>query len=187
LKLKRFIVPGVVAGLIASALTMPIGADDGVITTTVTPLVLSVSVNQTSIDYGSVPLSADDNSRSVKQSPAIQFTNNGSVPSKLLIRGSDATTTASGHSTWILDCDPSARGEVGLNKYAHRFDRPSGTTYDFVGGGEALCSSPAESKELMPTLGAGDSDEFKLEWNMPTASTGYSPRSSTVTVIAVSP
>jgi hypothetical protein len=185
LKLKRFIVPGVVAGLIASALTMPIGADDGVITTTVTPLVLSVSVNNTEVDYGALPLSIDNSSRSKKVSnEEITATNNGSVTSNLYLRGSDATSAVPDNTTWTLDCTGGMHGTIGTNRYAHRFDTG---TYDFDGGGEPLCSDPAAQKLLQSGVTTGGNALFKLQMNMPSDSTGYATRSSTVTVVAVMP
>ena len=184
MKIKRLIVPGVVAGLLAMGLTMPIGADNS-ITTTVTPLVLSVSVDQTSVQYGSLPLSPDNIDRSVGLSQVINATNHSSVTANLQIKGSDATPTDGNDSTWTLDCSPATTGTVGTDQYVHRF--ALGGSYDFVSNGKAMC--PVAYTALASGLeanGAGMID-FKLQMNMPIASDGYSQRSSTVTVIAVAP
>jgi len=184
LNLKRLIVPGLAAGAIAVALTMPIGADDGVVTTTVTPLVLSVSVDETSVSYGALPLSTAVDSRSKGVSQEITASNNGSITSNIRIRGSDATSGVVGNTTWTLDCTGDMHGTIGANRFAHRFDTPA---YDFDGGGQPLCSGVNDSKLLQAGLAVSGQAPFKLQMNMPTSSTGYAERSSTVTVIAVAP
>lgn len=185
MKLKRFIVPGVVAGLIATGLTMPIGADDGVIQTTVTPLVLSVNVNQTSIDYGSLEYSAADNDRETAESGTISATNKSSVLADLRIKGSDATSATAGHSTWVLNCSPDGvMGTVAVDQYVHRF-AAGGTT--FAGSAPALCKTT--TKLLFEDVAPDGAIDFDLQWNMPLQNTtgGNSARTSTVTVIAVLP
>jgi hypothetical protein len=181
LNLKRLIVPGIAAGAIAVALTMPIGADDGEISTTITPLVISVSVSPDTVNYGTAPMSAADNSRSTKESPTITVTNTGSVPIHVDLRGSDAEPDVNGQATWTLNCEPIGLGVVGTNQFVHKFGL--GATPDFNGSGiNTLCSD--SNKRLQSNLALNGQSQFMLQFAMPTASTGLGPRSSSVTVVA---
>ena len=180
MNLKRLIVPGIVAGAIAVALTMPIGAEDN-ITTTVTPLVLSVNVTPGSFDYGELEFSQDNSTRSKASSDSFTVMNTGSVASDIEIRGSDATPEVITETTWEMDCSPAGQGTVAANQFVHRF--AFGDSPDFGGGGAALCDEA--NKVLATDVIVGGSFGFGLEMNMPTSSTGLSERSTTVTVIAV--
>jgi len=179
LKLKHLFVPAV-AGLIAAALTMPIGADDEIVTT-VTPLVLSVNVTPGSFDYEELEFSQDDSTRSKAESDIFTVTNTGSVSSDIEVRGSDATPEVLTEATWEMDCSPAGLGTVAANQFVHRF--AFGDSPNFSGGGTALCDD--SNKNLATDVIVGGSFGFGLEMNMPTSSTGLSERSTTVTVIAI--
>ena len=181
MNLKRLIVPSIIAGAIAVALTMPIGADDS-ISVSVTPLVLSVTADVESINYGTMPYSAADNSRSTKASPLVTVTNNGSVASHIDLRGANATADVGGQDNWTLSCDPPGLGVVAQNQFVHKFGQ--GDVSDWNGGGiNTLCSGTA--KRLASNVQSSNAATFKLEFAMPTSSSGFGARSSAVTVIAV--
>jgi hypothetical protein len=183
LNFKRFIVPGVVAGLIAVVLTMPVGADDS-IAVSVTPLVLSVSASPDTVNYGTMPYSAANDSRSTKESAAITVTNNGSVPTHIDLRGANADALVDGQDDWTLRCDPNGLGTVGNNQFVHKFG--AGSTVDFNGSGIfTLCSD--SSKRLASNVALAGEAMFVLQFAMPTGTNGFGPRSSSVTVIAVAP
>jgi hypothetical protein len=189
LNLKRLIVPGIAAGAIAVAMTVPITAEDGVITTTVTPLVLSVSVDEESVNYGSLEFSAANDDRETALSQMITATNDSSVIADLRIRGSDASPANTTHSTWQLNCAPGETGTIDIDQYVHRF--ALGPTYNFfdTNTSESLCDSgSALLQSGLAASGAGQID-FKLQWSMPLENPtgGYSARSSNVTIIAVTP
>jgi hypothetical protein len=183
LNLKRLIVPGVVAGAIAVALTMPIGADDN-ISVSVTPLVLSVSANIETVDYGTLPYSPANDDRSTDESSAITVTNNGSVPTHIDLRGANAEALVDGQDDWTLSCDPNGLGTVGNNLFVHKFG--AGSSVDFNGSGIfTLCSD--SSKRLASNVALAGEAMFVLQFAMPTGTNGFGPRSSSVTVIAVAP
>ena len=165
--------------VLGGALTLPVLADSNSVSVSVTPMVVAVNVNPTSIDYGSLALSAADDARSTAVSPQIGVFNTGSVIADFKVRGSNATPSIGGQTTWTLDCTGTT-GVVGANKYALRFS--TANPADFIGGGDTLC--PSSDKTLATSAAVGGETDVKFQMNMPTGSTGYSSRSSTITVIA---
>ncbi|HEX5369594.1 MAG TPA: hypothetical protein VFY10_09295 [Dehalococcoidia bacterium] len=163
---------------IAGVLTLPALADSNTVSVSVTPMVVAVNVSPTSIDYGTLALSAADDSRMTAVSGNVAVKNTGSVAADFKIRGSDATPLNPNDATWTLDCS-SSTGLVGLNRYVHRFS--TSNPADFVGGGNTLCSDKDTMLSAnIPVVGETD---VTFQMNMPTDSTGYSARSSTVTVV----
>jgi hypothetical protein len=162
---------------------MPIGADDS-ISVIVTPLVLSVTADVETVNYGTLPYSTDNSSRSTEESPLITVTNNGSVASHIELRGANATAQVGGQDNWTLSCDPSGLGVVAQNQFVHKFG--AGNVGDWNAGGIAtLCSDSTKrlASNVIPTRNA----DFTLQFAMPTGTNGFGPRSSSVTVIAVAP
>ena len=181
MNLKRLLVPGVGAGIMAVALTMPIGADDS-ISVSVTPLVLSVSADVDTVNYGTLAYSTDNSSRSTEESPLITVTNNGSVASHIDLRGANATAQVNGQDNWTLSCDPNGLGTVAMNQFVHKFG--AGAVGDFNGSGIfTLCSD--SSKRLASAVDPQGNADFTLQFAMPTGTNGFGPRASSVTVIAV--
>jgi hypothetical protein len=176
--LKRLAVLGIAVAAIAGVLTLPALAD-GTVTATVTPLVVSVTVDTPTFDYGTMPLSAADNTRSKKESSVITATNNGSGPEDFALKGSDATPAVGTEATWTLSC--TSGGTVDNNQFVHRYS--TGNPPDFVGGSAPLCSGSAQNIATNVAATTGSSS-FGLQMNMPTGTTGYSQRSTTVTVVA---
>jgi hypothetical protein len=177
-----FAVGLIVAGLLVAMALPAFSQSPGSIDVLVTPEVLSVSLGLTDIDYDSLPMSASDGTRSVASSPAISVTNTGSVTADLMIQGSDAQPSNQADATWTLSCDPSDLGTVAQDQFVHRFVL---SPNDFnSSSAKALCpDSPQDlASNLAPQTGSVD---FRLQINMPTSTTGYSQRTSTVTVTAM--
>ena len=150
------------------------GADTAPVSATVTPKNISVSVSPTSVNYGILALSTSNASRTTATSSTFTATNNGNVTEKFDIRGTNAT----GDVTWTLNYDPANTGTVGANQYVHRYDE--GSTFT---DGEAKALSTSYLT-LKTGVGTGSNAQFVLEMNMPTGTTGYGEKSSTVTVLA---
>jgi hypothetical protein len=164
---------------LGTLLYLPAGADGDQVTADVTPLVLSVQMTgPTAINYGALPLSIADDTRTQAISPTLSVKNTGSVQADLMIHGSDATNGID--TDWLLDCSDSTRGVVGSNQFAHRFE--TGSLSDATA--QALCSG--SDKLLTANVAVGGETQFELQMNMPTASTGYGLRTTSVTVVAVS-
>jgi hypothetical protein len=175
---KKFVLGFLALIALGMALILPATADDEV-SATVTPLVLAVNVSPTSTDYGALALSPADNSRVQGVSDLIMATNTGSVTSDFMIRGSDALPTVGTDTTWTINCSPAVRGTVGANQFVHRFQV---APLDDVNA-QALCS--ALDKTLFSDVAPLGQIPFELQMNMPTTTTGFSERTTTVTVIAV--
>jgi len=171
-----------VFGLFAASSLPAFSQSPGTVDAKVTPLVLSVNLSQASVDYGSMPLSLDDGTRTIAASTAIGVTNTGSVTANLMIRGSDAEPANGADATWTLSCDPPEQGTVAQDQFAHRFVKTPG---DFTSA-QALCS---DSDKTLATdvVALTGSIDFRLQMNMPTASTGFSQRTTSVVVTAVQP
>ena len=163
---------------LAGGLTLPVIADSNTVNVSVTPMVVAVNVSPTSIDYGTLALSAADDTRTTAVSNQVAVSNTGSVAADFKIHGSNATPSNGVDATWTLDCT-STTGVVGTNKYAHRFS--TANPADFIGGGDTLC--PSTDKTLATNIPSGGESDVKFQMNMPTGSTGYSARSSTITVV----
>jgi hypothetical protein len=138
-----------------------------------------VNINETELDYGTLNLSTSDAIRTTALTGAglLSVSNTGNSPARLMIGGTDATSN--GSPAWTLNCSPDTTGTVGLDQYVHRFVKPGGNLVD----AEALCSDL--DKELAASVAVGASVEFRLQLNMPTGTTGFGQRSSTVTITAV--
>ena len=162
---------------IAGGLVLPVLADSNTVSVSVTPMVVAVNVNPTTIDYGSLALSAADDTRTTAISSQIAVTNTGSVAADFKVHGSNATSS-NGGTTWTLDCS-SATGVVGTNKYVHRFS--TANPADFIAGGDTLC--PGTDKTLATNVATAGETDVKFQMNMPTGSTGYGARTSTITVV----
>jgi hypothetical protein len=181
--MKKLVLISALVAALSAILIPPAFSEEDSLDAKVTPLVLSVSLSEDLVDYGSLALSPADDDRSSKASQSINVTNTGSVSIDLVIEGTNASSTVAGNSPWTLNCTPSDRGTVAANQFAHRF--LVGASTDWVGG-QALCAASTKplASGLAPTTGMID---FKLQMNMPTSSTGYAERTTTVVVTAVQP
>jgi hypothetical protein len=179
---KQFVLVLVISAALSAGLALPaLSQNTDTLEVMVSPqVVLSVSIEQANVSHGSLPLSPSDGNRSTNASPTLKVTNGGNAPANLLIRGSDATTTSG--NTWTLSCLPDgALGTVALDQYAYRYF----VLPDTIANAQAMCS--ASDKTLASSVAAGTFVEFRLQMNMPTATTGFGERTSTVTITAVQP
>jgi hypothetical protein len=177
-----------VAFALLAALSLPALADQtATVTATVTPnVVKSVSLDVTSVAYGTLNTSASDNNRTTALSSVITATNNGNTIEDLYIRGTDATAAVQNDSNWTLHCDPldsDIDGTVGLNQYVHRFY--VGTTFTHADA-RTICTI-SDQKKIANDIAVLGTVSFILQLNMPTATTGFSQRTMTVTVMATDP
>ncbi len=138
------------------------GFADNVISVTVTPATVGVTVNPTSVAYG---LLAYD---TVSGAQSITATNTGTSAANLQIQGAVASDGAT--STWTL---ASSRGE---NQYTHEFN--DGTNWGFL---------TTSAQTLKNGVAAGGTADFQLRLGMPTSSGSTAQHSTTVTVIATMP
>lgn len=176
--MKRLLLSLLAVCALGFALLLPATADNHQVDAVVTPLVLAVNVSPTSIDYGALALSTDDNTRTQAVSETITATNAGSVNADLNIRGSDAVDPNAVDPAWTLDCSDATRGVVGANQFAHRFKV---LPFDDATA-QALCSD--SDNTLAPGVAPEGTTQFALQMNMPTDTTGFSQRSTTVTIVA---
>jgi hypothetical protein len=164
---------------VLALLTAPALADN-VVSATVTPGVVSVSVNPTNVDYGVLTLSESDLTRTTKLSSDVGATftaTAGTLPIDLFITGAHATAT--GEPNWSLISSPSDIGAVAINQYVHRVDE--GATFN-SSQAFALSTSPIALAADVPASG---SKQFVLQMNMPTTgSNANGVRSTTVTLTA---
>jgi hypothetical protein len=181
--MKKLVLIPVLVATLSAVLILPAFSEEDSLEAKVTPLVLAVSLSEDLINYGPMPLSTDNDTRTQKASASINVANTGSVPAEFVIEGTDATSAVAGNSPWTLNCSPSGLGTVGANQFAHRFVVGLG---DWASQGQALCSG-ANSKLLWADMPVGGMIDFKLQMNMPTSSTGYGERTTQVIVTAMQP
>ena len=167
--------------LIAASVLPVFAQNTGVVTATVTPQLISVSVSPGSVAYGIMALSASDASRTVKLSGTITATNNGNVAENFNIKGSDAT---GGSTPWTLSDTPPDVGAVGANTYVHDFDNTTGGS--FVEAEDKSLNSNTYKALATNVAATSGTANLELQMNMPTSSTDASAqKSTTVTVLAV--
>ena len=181
---KLALISVLVAALFGVLATTIHSEDSDSLDVKVVPLVVAVRIpaEDSLVDFGAMALSVDNDNRTSDESSGLNVFNDGSVAVDLLIQGSNAVTTTGGHSNWTLDCSDPLRGAVGVNQFALRY--APGMEPDWAQVGKSLCSS--EGKTLATGIQAGGGQaQFELEMNMPTGTTGYSERTSTVTITAI--
>ena len=134
------------------------------VSATVTPAVLSVTATPTSVDYGTVELSATN----VTPTPLFfTATNNGSITENINIRGADT-------ANWTLE------NAVGANQYVHKAsnDNFAIQTITLVTPGSTL---------LKASVAVNGTVTVSLKLDAPTSSTTAATQTAVVTVIAVAP
>ncbi len=165
MKVVKKLIAGVALMLVVGMILSPavFAAGEATVTCTVTPELISVTVNPTGVDYGILGNSAN------ATSGVITATNNGNVAEDFDIRGANAT---SGTDTWTL------AGSVGADQYMHEFGLGSSpsTFTALATSGQDLANNIAAS------VGTQD---FKLKIWTPSSSTGSGQYNTDVTVLAV--
>jgi len=157
--------------IIAIGLTM-IGLDSkaattGNVTATVTAQNVSVSLNQTSFNYGTIALSSSSSTVPLFGGAGIIATNEGNVNSDLTISGADTPG-------WTLG------GTAGADTYVHMFCNETSSD----------CSNPTTNYTALTTgqaslatdLAASGAQAFQLHIKTPTSTSYYNEQSALVTL-----
>lgn len=169
---------GILSLVLALAAPALAATEEGV-TATVTPQLVSVTVDVSSVGYGTQNLSTTDNKPT--GDPEITATNNGNVAENFTIKGDDAT--ASG-STWTLSTT------AGASAYVHKYNADTGGTYPDLSSvaldktGKSLSTGVSGGTSCTTTCTGGGSEAFKLRMDTPTSTSSFAEHSTTVTVVA---
>ena len=159
---------------LAALLYLPVGADDnGVVAVSVTPKLISITVDPGSVDYQTVEINFNDARPSP---PGFTVTNIGTVPVDLYIRGDD-TRNADNSLGWTLGSGPD------IETYVHRFSTNSDPD---LANFAPLTKSPQiflQNVSPMTTPGSGEVD-LRLSLATPTETDNLGPQTTTVTVLA---
>jgi len=165
--MKFLIASILIVGLVGMGVGVAVqGADTAPVAATVTPELISVTVDVSSVAYGIVPLSQVD----VAPSPdsVITPTNASNVTVKLDIRGAGSTN-------WTL----SDTG-VGADTFMHKFGLWTDPTL-----GALTALHPTTYKALTASVAPGaPGDDFKLRISTPSTTANYGEQSTSVTVLA---
>jgi len=170
--MNKLIASIAVFGLLAFVALPVIAAGEEVVTATVTPEIVSLTVDTPTVAYGTLALSPSDASRTTAESGVIVVTNNGTVNEDFDIKG---TSTAN----WTLNSSPADTGTVATDQFVHRFDADA----TFTDGTASALSTSNQALGGGNVAPAGTQD-FVLQMNMPTASTVSTEQSTTVTILA---
>jgi len=164
---KQFIASLCLLAIVGVAVGVGVkGADEGTVGATVTPELVSVTVDTTSVAYGTVSLNIVD--AIPLTDSVITPTNNGNVTVKLDIRGADSTT-------WTL-----SSSAVDANTFMHKFGLWDGTNL-----GTLVALDPTAYAALDASVAPSNSGEdFKLRLSTPSSTTAYAEESTTVTILA---
>lgn len=146
------------------------------VTATVTPGVISVSVDTPAVGYGTVGVPSADNVPT--GDPIIGVNNNGGIPENFQIKGADATGTT---TTWKITTG--AVGGTPDYNYNHKF---------IDCGSSSTCAAPAAVntmdtiyESLATNVSAAGNRYFKLRLSTPTETGGdTSVHSTTATIVA---
>lgn len=171
------------AAILASAAIPALAATEGSITATVTPGVISVTLDTASIGYGTVNIPSVDR---VPTTPSadkiIGATNAGGVPEDFTIRGANATGTGSPPKPWTITTG--SPGGTSTYNYNHKF---------IDCGSSATCVSPpaANLMDTTPeTLAIGvaisGTEYFQLRLSTPTETGGDLTEHSTFVTVTAS-
>ena len=160
---------------LAALLYFPAGADDdGVVDVSVTPKLISITVDPGSVDYQTVEINFNDARPSP---PGFTVTNIGTVPVDLYIRGDD-TRNADNSLGWTLGSGPD------IETYVHRFSTNSDPD---LANFAPLPKSPQiflqNVSPMTATPGSGEVD-LRLSLATPTETDNLGPQTTTVTVLA---
>ena len=155
----------IIAGLESKAATT------GNVTATVTAQNVSVSLNQTSFNYGTVPLSSSSSTVPLFSGAGIVATNGGNVNSHLTISGANTTSAGSG---WTL------AGTIGADTYVHMFCNE--TANDCATPETNYTALTTGQSSLVSGLAASGEQAFQLHIKTPSSTTDYNEQSAVVTI-----
>jgi len=165
---KQFIATILILGVIGMVVGAVVRAATGTVSCTVTPKLISVTVTDGEVHYGTVEVDSEKSSKDVGENQTV--TNNGSVNEKIEVK----TSNASGGTAWT------AAGTAGNNQFVHYWSAnpdagsPTWTAWTAADVYATLVASLA--KDGTQALG--------LKIHTPTVTTDYVEKSITVTVLA---
>lgn len=176
IKIKKFLAGLGILSLVLALAAPVLAATEGAVTATVTPGIISVSIDTANIGYGTVNIPSVD--LIPTGDPIIGATNNGGIPEDFTIRGDDATGTT---KIWMITTG--SPGGATTYDYNHKF---------IDCGNSSTCVTPAAADTMNTTpeaLATGvakdDTEYFKLRLSTPTETGGdLSEHSTSVTVTA---
>ena len=171
-RFKKFITLGIIFALttfLTSSFT--IAATDSV-TATVLAQNVAVSLNQSSFDYGTVPINTASSTLNLWAGAGITATNDGNITAGLTING--ANTTGAG-TTWTLDSANSTQ-----DHYIHKFCNDT----------DNICTSPPTNftalttspQTLKASVAAQGTVVFQLQLTTPQTVADYNQQSAAVTI-----
>jgi hypothetical protein len=134
--------------------------------TTASATIVSVSVSDGTINYGTLPANSSKSTCTSELNDAQIVTNNGNVNENFLIRGQNSTN-------WTLAATP------GTNQYVHKFLNGTCSTFS---GGTALTTSDQTFATGIPPNGTAT---LNLQITTPTATNYFTQQSVDVTITAV--
>lgn len=176
--MKKFLAGLGILSLVLLAAAPVFAAEAGPITATVTPQLVSVTVDVSNVGYGTQNLSTTDNTPT--GDPEITATNNGNVAENFTIKGDDATD---GSNIWTLS------NTAGADAYVHKFNNDTGTYPDSSSvaldkAGKSLSTSVSGGSSCTTFCTGGGSEAFKLRMDTPASTSSFAEHSTTVTVVA---
>lgn len=146
-------------GLLVTGLV--IAAETGVVSATVTALSLSVVVEDAAVAYGSLALSASQDTQTLGDSQAA--TNTGNVQE-------DFNILSQNTASWTL------ASTIGGEQYTHEFGTDGGSTYFFM---------TTSYQELGPDIAVDNTRTFDLQITVPSSTSDFTQQNADVTVQAV--
>jgi hypothetical protein len=170
----RLLVAFLGVAALGGALLLPAGADnhEGTVNAFVTPQVVSISINNTTLQYGSLQVGTLD----ARPDPTgFTVTNNGTLTVSLEIKGAHSRNVSDDLQGWTLGASPGSetyvhRFSIMTNPAPHEFN-PLGTAFDpFISG-----------------VTSGNNVSVKLSLHMPTSTTKLGEQRLPVTVRAFVP
>ncbi len=174
---KLFVALGL-AALVSAALWLPsVAQSEDVITASVTVQNVSVTVNLSTVDYGTLSFEATQRSGTAP-SPFFIATNNGNVNEDLNVRGADATFT--GGSWTIQATAPTCPTQTDL--FRHSVIGATSGTDD----GEIFMTTLDSGTPLATGLAANGTKGFNSKIYLPCSGSGGlgETASTTITVVA---
>jgi hypothetical protein len=134
--------------------------------TTSAATVISVSVSDGAITYGTIPANSTKSTCTSELNDAQTVTNNGNVTENFLIKGQNS-------ANWTL------AATAGSNQYVHKFLNGACSTFS---GGTALTTS---DQSFATGISPSGTATLNLQINTPNPSTVYTQQSVDVTITAV--
>lgn len=150
-------------------------ASTGVVSATVTPQNISVTVSDGAVAYGTLTLNDTEDTTSGGVNDSQLATNDGNVTEDFNIRSTDAT----GGTTWTL------AGSAGADQFAHSFCNSGSGSPDPCDATPTWGALSTSYNSLATAVAPAGTNRFDLQINTPTSSSDFVQKSITVTVQAV--